>query len=624
MGNKREAKANRSRKKRHFCGNRYTNNTEGNSDTTVAEPYQCQSSSAKKLKRSFDAAFGAGSSSFMSASSAGDASLEPEEKSSEEEGVDGGYIMMDFSIMKIMLSSFSKCPQCSNSLDISNNLTKKKGLACCIVLSCSAAECGWNREFYSSKKIDRNHLSGPNPFDVNYRSVIAFREIGNGHSSLTKFCGLMNSPSPMCHTVYQKIKHEIGDAYKDSAEKSMKDAALEIKEINESYPESLFDIDVSGDGAWSRRGHVSLNGFVTIISKETGKCLDFRVLAKKCQTCQHWQKRKGTIEFENFMADHEPHCSLNHTGSSGSMETKGIVECFQASAVSRGLRYKRYIGDGDSSTYGSILKADPYEDMVVEKGECIGHVQKRMGSRLRKLKKSSNKNDIADKKSLGGKGRLTEKLINRIQNYYGLAIRQNLDSVYQMKKNIRAILLHSSECPSLDERHILCPRHELSWCKFQRDKITGLSTYKADQGLPKAVKDFIKPVFDDLSDETLLNKCLHGKTQNDNEALNGLVFQRCPKAIYTGRETLELAVCSAVLNFNDGLVGVLNVMNMLGIVPGRYTNNFVQANSMERVTLAEKKTSTETKNRRKYIRSVQKGFRDKEAEEEPSYGAGCF
>jgi len=98
MGNKREAKANRSRKKRHFCGNRYTNNTEGNSDTTVAEPYQCQSSSAKKLKRSFDAAFGAGSSSFMSASSAGDASLEPEEKSSEEEGVDGGYIMMDFSI----------------------------------------------------------------------------------------------------------------------------------------------------------------------------------------------------------------------------------------------------------------------------------------------------------------------------------------------------------------------------------------------------------------------------------------------------------------------------------------------------------------------------------------------
>jgi len=76
-------------------------------------------------------------------------------------------------------------------------------------LSCSAAECGWNREFYSSKKIDRNHLSGPNPFDVNYRSVIAFREIGNGHSSL------MNSPSPMCHTVYQKIKREIGDAYKD-------------------------------------------------------------------------------------------------------------------------------------------------------------------------------------------------------------------------------------------------------------------------------------------------------------------------------------------------------------------------------------------------------------------------
>jgi len=38
------------------------------------------------------------------------------------------------------------------------------------------------------------------------------------------------------------------------------------------------------------------------------------------------------------------------------------------------------------------------------------------------LKKIANKNDIADKKSLGGKGRLTGKLINRIQNYYGLCL----------------------------------------------------------------------------------------------------------------------------------------------------------------------------------------------------------
>jgi len=104
MGNKREAKANRSRKKRHFRGNRYTNNTEGNSDTTVAEPYQCQSSSAKKLKRSFDAAFGAGNSSFMSASSAGDASLEPEEKSSEEEGVDGDHFQNAHNVQTHLIS----------------------------------------------------------------------------------------------------------------------------------------------------------------------------------------------------------------------------------------------------------------------------------------------------------------------------------------------------------------------------------------------------------------------------------------------------------------------------------------------------------------------------------------
>ena len=48
-------------------------------------------------------------------------------------------------------------------------------------------------------------------------------------------------------------------------------------------------------------------------------------------------------------------------------------------------------------------------------------------------------------------------------------------------------------------------------------------TYKHKKGLPKAIVHFIKSVFQDLSKESLLSKCLHGKTQNVNECLNKLI-----------------------------------------------------------------------------------------------------
>jgi len=54
----------------------------------------------------------------------------------------------------------------------------------------------------------------------------------------------------------------------------------------------------------------------------------------------------------------------------------------------------------------------------IVKKECVGHVQKRVGTALRKLKKQ--------KKGLAGRGKLTDAMIDRLQNYYGIAIRSNV------------------------------------------------------------------------------------------------------------------------------------------------------------------------------------------------------
>ena len=104
--------------------------------------------------------------------------------------------------------------------------------------------------------------------------------------------------------------------------------------------------------------------------------------------CTKWESRKGTDayeKFENVIRDsHE--CSINHNGSAGSMEVKGIMECFATSIEKYNLRYTEYLGDGDSKGYKEVCESDPCNGIPISKLECIGHIQKRVGRKLRNLR----------------------------------------------------------------------------------------------------------------------------------------------------------------------------------------------------------------------------------------------
>ena len=105
--------------------------------------------------------------------------------------------------------------------------------------------------------------------------------------------------------------------------------------------------------------------------------------------------------------------------------------------------------DGDSKAFNAV--ENTYEDCKVLKLYCVGHVQKRMGKHLLNLE-ARTKSKLEGGKPTGGRGRLTESKIKKLQKYHGLAIRQNTLSktnptdreidvaVYAMKKNIIAIL----------------------------------------------------------------------------------------------------------------------------------------------------------------------------------------
>ena len=172
-----------------------------------------------------------------------------------------------------------------------------------------------------------------------------------------------------------------------------------------------------------------------------------------------------------------------------------------------------------------------YTDLVVEKFECVGHIQKRFGNRLRKKKK--------EVKGLGGKKRLTDEIIDRLQNYFGIAIRTNIGDLSGMKSAIAAVLFHVA---STKEKpwHVHCPDGEASWCGFKRDIANGTTLYKHGAGLPMDVIKHVKPVFEELSDDKLLRKCLHGKTQNQNESYNSTIWHRIPKSIFVSATTFSV------------------------------------------------------------------------------------
>ena len=87
--------------------------------------------------------------------------------------------------------------------------------------------------------------------------------------------------------------------------------------------------------------------------------------------------------------------------------------------------------------------------------------------------------------------------------------------------------------------------------------------YSNDQGK--------KTIFRDLSDNTSLTKCLHNFTQNQNESLNNVIWTKCPKNVFVGRDVLELSTSSAVINFNDSNQGLSKVLDNLGLKIGQIT-----------------------------------------------------
>ena len=91
-----------------------------------------------------------------------------------------------------------------------------------------------------------------------------------------------------------------------------------------------------------------------------------------------------------------------------------------------------------------------------------------------------------------------------------------------------------------------------SWCRYKGNKANNTKLYKPGHGLSENVVALIKPIYIKRSTDSFLSKfldamififmCLHnilehtfldGKTQNQNESLIGMIWNRLPKSTFS-------------------------------------------------------------------------------------------
>ena len=114
-------------------------------------------------------------------------------------------------------------------------------------------------------------------------------------------------------------------------------------------------------------------------------------------------------------------------------------------------------------------------------------------------------------------------MINRLQNYYGIALRATCKtSVPTMRNAVGTGLFHCSEAIDSAGMHQFCPKSSISWCKSQVDQVNSTSDYIEEPGLPIPLRKKLEPIFRELSSPELLAKSIHGQTQNNNESIMGI------------------------------------------------------------------------------------------------------
>ena len=287
--------------------------------------------------------------------------------------------------------------------------TYRNGMAS--VLSAKCSSCRMEIAFSTSHKVEG--VGSGKRWESNVAAVWGQMSTGGGHAHLKETMSVLGVPT-MTKKAFVATESAIDKCWWQSLEESMREAAEEEKRIaieRGSYHQGVPAITVILDAGWSKRSHKhsynAKSGVGIIVGMETKKLLYVGVRNKYCSVCA----RADTKGEEP--PQHE--CHKNWDGSSSSMETDIIVQGFKEAETKYGLRYTKFVGDGDSSVYPALITGVPQWGHVITKIECANHAIKCYRGALEKL--------AQENPDYRGKGRLTSNMRKRLTKAARCAIK---------------------------------------------------------------------------------------------------------------------------------------------------------------------------------------------------------
>ena len=187
-------------------------------------------------------------------------------------------------------------------------------------------------------------------------------------------------------------------------------------------------------------------------------------------------------------------------------------------------------------------------------------------------------------------------------------------------------VFHHSLSNDEEHNHQFCPSGSDSWCKFNRALANDEEPPKHTPKLTMDLSPFIKPVFTELSKPELLEKCVLGATQNQNESFNGLVWTRCPKTAFCSVEIVEVAAYLAAITYNHGLEGHSPLfVKLFGFSPRGFTATYLASSDSKQIRKSVQKAEIIGQKRRKVMRSAALSMEDSHvAREGVTYLSGGF
>ena len=120
----------------------------------------------------------------------------------------------------------------------------------------------------------------------------------------------------------------------------------------------------------------------------------------------------------------------------------------------------------------------------------------------------------------------------------------------------------------------------------------------------KRLWPYMKPVYERLASEKLLERCESHATQNSNESLHSVVWSKCPKVGFYSKKRIEMGLLLGISEFNFGAFYCSKLREIFQITDSSNATNLQSSRMNKRLANSLKREKVKVTNKQQKQREA--------------------